>query len=138
HRANVDADPHIPARCQSLRRDDHLQATAHAAQDRILDAPQEPGSGHEGIPDGLDFLDAMALRNSLPRFHELLEVANDFFRLMLIAKGRETHNIRKEDRYILEAPWPDDVGCLELVDDGVRQDDVQQGVGPLLLLLDLP
>src|SRR5262249_44086184 len=43
NRAAVDANAHIPLRLQALGRSNHLQAAAHAAQHRVLDASEQPG-----------------------------------------------------------------------------------------------
>src|SRR5262249_8701781 len=137
HLPDVDPNAQVPVGGQRLGGRDHLQAAAHAVEHRVLDAVQQSAGGHEGVANGLDLLHLVTQGTVLPGLDQTLEMRDDLFRAVPVAVGREAHDVGEEDRHFVVTPWPDPVGCLQLLDDLVGQDHVQQLVGAALLPLDL-
>ena len=134
----MDAHAEVPFIPELLGGPDHVQAAVHAVEHRIVGRfSQEPRGGHEGVADRLDLLHVMAQRDLLPVLDQLFQVQHHLFGLMADAVRRETDHVAEEDGDIFVTTRLDFLVGLHLPGDLAREDDLQQLVGPLLLLADI-
>ena len=124
----VNAQSNAPRRRQIATCGDHVETCLDALEIRVQHRRQKPGGGHERVADGLDLLEAVALRDLLEPEGDPGQSVQHLLGIVGVAVLGEADDVGEQHGHTLVTPRLYPTVCFELVGDLVRQDRSKQAI----------